>query len=559
MASTLLNNKPISPRLWLLLGLAPGVACAASDWKVTSGLNLSERYTDNLSLVATGAQSAFVTQIAPNIAASRRGKRGEVNLAYTLNDLLYDSGKNDVSHDFNAGMRLEPVVGVFKVVGSARVGQQYASQFLPTSSEFYHTTANRAETRTVSLTPSLHNELFDRRLITDASVTLNHASSDSALLNANTSRAMTLSMRNGSRPERLTYSGNYSRSSGDSQGGTTTGFESGSYNIGYAIVDRTRVFLAGGSNNSKGVSTLQGQGGDFLSVGVNWSPTNHFALTTTAGRSNGKEAYSLTANWRPSRKLGFGATVGRRNDAPSYEFSTDWIPDSLTSLSASAQKNFNSATFGLDTATNGLSAYGYTAYSLNLNRRIRRAVLGLRYSESVVDASQQLDQNVLFPFYTCGDGAYLPVIPGEAIPDGCTVVGVPGVYTQLLNQTTYSKTWAGSVNYSLGRSTFAFTLSQSRRQYLGSAAGGADKQSVVSGSWSRPLSGRTKTALVLSRSTAETATQDSDSWSINWSLTHQITPRVSGMFNARHSEQTGNGVIGKIEENTVSAQLGMTF
>ncbi len=559
MASTHLSNNSFSPRFWLLLGLAPGVACAASDWKVTTGLNLSERYTDNLSLVATGAQSAFITQVSPSIGMSRRGKRGDVNLAYTLNDLLYDSGRNDLTHDFNAGMRLEPITGVFKVVGNARVGQQYASQFLPTSSDFYNTVANRAETRTVSLTPSLHNELFDRRLIADASLNLNYASSDSASLNTSTSRAMNVALRNGPRPERLTYSGSYSRSTGDARGVVNSEFESGSYNIGYAVVDRTRVFLAGGSNNSKGVTTLQGRGGDYLSAGVYWAPTNYLGLTATAGQNSGKEAYSLSASWQPSRKLNLGATAGRRNDSPSYGLSADWTPDALTSLSASAQKNYDSNAFGVDTATNGLSAYGYTAYALNLNHRIRRAVLGLRYSENVVDASQQLNQSVYFPFYTCGDGVYKPVLEGEVIADGCSVVGVPGVYTELLNQTTYSKTWAGTVNYSLGKSAFAFTLNQSQRQYLGTAAGGADKQTAFSVSWSKPLSGRTRTALTTTWSTAADATRDSDSWSVNWSLTHQISPRVSSMFNARHTEQAGNGVIGKIEENTVSAQLGMTF
>lgn len=559
MASTLLSNNSFSPRFWLLLGLAPGVACAASDWKVTSGLGLSERYTDNLSLVSTGAQSAFITQVSPSIGAVRRGKHGEVNLAYTLNDLLYDSGRNDLTHDFKADMRLEPVTGVFKVVGNARVGQQFASQFLPTSPDFYNTVANRAETRTVSLTPSLHNELFDRRLIADASLTLNYASSDSALLNTSTSRAMNVALRNGPRPDRLTYSGSYSRSTGNAQGVANSEFENGSYSIGYAVADRTRVFLAGGSNNSTGITTLQGRGGDYLSAGVYWAPKNELGFTATAGQNSGKEAYSLSADWRASRKLKIGATVGRRNDAPSYGLSADWTPDALTSLSASAQKNFDSNAFGVDTTTNGLSAYGYTAYALNLNHRIRRAVLGLRYSESVVDASQQFSQSVLFPFYTCGDGVYKPVIEGEVIPNGCTVVGVPDIYTQFLNQTTYSKTWAGTVNYSLGRSAFAFTLNQSRRHYLGTTAGGADKQTAFSASWSKPLSGRTRTALSVTWSTAAAALQDSDSWSVNWSLTHQISPRVSSMFNARHTEQAGNGTLGKIEENTVSAQLGMTF
>jgi len=563
MVRRLLRNNVLLRTLWFLAWLLPAGANAASDWKATSGVNLSERYTDNVSLAASGEQSAFITQISPHIGLSRRGKRGSVDLAYSLNELLYDSGQNNLTHDLNANMQVEPVAGVFKLNGNARVGQQYVSQFGPTSQDAYHNVANRVETRSVSLMPSLHNEFFERGLITDASLGLNYASAGSGALASSTSNTLNLALRNGPKPQRLSFSASYNRNSGDSNGVSTSVFESERYNIGYAVYDKTRVFLGGGRNSTQGVAGLQGLGSRYTTVGVNWTPVNYFSLTGTVGRSGSSDSYSLSGNWSPSRKLNLAATVGKRNNAASYSLSGNWAPSVLTNLSASAQKNFDSGTFGVDTANNGLSSYGYTSYALNLNHRVRRAVLGLSYSEAVVDASQQLNQAFTSNVYVCPNdtGGGFTTATTQNAANTCYAPGTLIPNTQLLNQTTYNKTWAGTLNFSLGRSALAFSLSQSSRQYLGTAAGGSDKQTSLGANWSLPLSGRTSTSLGANWSTAEAAAQNqnSDAWSLYGSLAHQISPKVSSSFTARHSEQRTNGATGNIKENTVSAQLGMTF
>lgn len=559
MASTLLSNSALLRPFFILGWLLPAVAVAASDWKVTSGLGLSERFTDNVSLAAGSGQSAFITQISPHVGVSRKGKRGKVNLAYSLTELLYDTGRSNLSHDLNAGLQVEPITGVFKLDGSARIGQQYASQFGPTSLDTYHAVANRVETRSLSLTPSLHNEFFERSLITDASLGLNYASADSGTLGTSTSNTLNLALRNGPRPDRLSYGAGYRRSSGDSIGVAATVFETERYNIGYAVYDKTRIFLNGGSNSTQGIASLQGQGGRYLSGGVNWTPTNYFSLTGTVGQSAGSASYSLSGNWLPSRRINLAATVGKRNKNSAYSLSGSWAPSALTSFSASAQKNFDSAAFGVDTAINGLSNFGRTSYSLNLNHRLRRSTFGLSYRESVVDASQQLNQVFSFTSYLCPNGAGGFTAEATPIAADCIAPGTAIPVTSIVNQTTYNKTWAGTLNYSLGRSALAFSLSQSQRQFIGTAAGGEDKQSTVAASWSLPLSSRTSTTLGANWSTAEAAALESDTWSLNWSLAHRISQHVTSSLYARHSEQQSNGATGNVKENTVSAQLGMTF
>lgn len=564
MASTLLSNNALSRPLWILVWLLPATVFAASDWKVTSGVGISERYTDNVSLAASGGQSSFITQVSPYIGMARRGKRGDVKLAYALNGLLYDHdfSRNSLSHDLNASMQVEPVTGIMKLKGSARVAQQSASQFGPvgsTNQDAYHTVANRVETRSVSLTPSLHNEFFERSLITDASLGLNYASSDSSVLASSTSNDLKFSLRNGARPNRLTYSASYQRRRGNSNGATSSVFSNESYNIGYAVHQKARVFLAAGNDSSQGVSSLQGKGGRYLSGGATWSPVSYFSLTGTVGQSGADPLVSLSGNWSPSRRINIAATAGKRNNASSYNLSGRWALSDLTSLSASVQNNFNNAAFGSDAATTGLSSYGATSYALDFSHRLRRSALSLRYAESIVDASQQLNQKFTSTLYLCPNGAGGFTVEATSIAADCIPPGTEIPTTQLLNQTTLNKTWAGTYNYSLGRSSLAFTLSQSQRQYLGTAAGGGDTQTRVTASWSLPLSSRTASTLSTAWGTAEAAAQTSDTWSLNWSLAHTISPHVSSSLNARHSEQKANGPTGNVKENTVSAQLGMTF
>lgn len=561
MARTHPRSKPLPPPAWLLLWLVPGMASAASDWKTAVGLTVGERFTDNVSLSANDPESAFITEVTPRIGMTRRGKRGQAHLAYGLQGLIYDSGRSEASHDLDAGMQVEPVTGVLKLNGAARVGQHYASRLGQSAAEFYHDVANRVETRTVTLTPSLHNEFFERSLITDASLGLHYASSDSASLSSSSGHTLNLSLRSGPRPQRLTYSGSYNRSSGEASGASTTTLEREQYNIAYAIQRRSRVFLSAGRNASDGINSLSGLGGRYVSTGVVWAPADHYNLTASIGESGGNAAYSLSGAWIPSRKLTLAATLGKRNDANAYSVSGNWVPSVLTQISASAQKNFDNNTFGVDTATNGLSAYGQTSYSLDVRHRLRRAALGLRYHEAVVEASQQLNQAFTSDFYLCPNsiGTGFTTSATQNAENSCFAPGTLIQSTQLLNQTTYNKTWAGTLNFSLGKSALAFTLNQSRRQYLGTATGGGDTQTGATASWSLPVSGRTRTSLGLHWSTAETSGQESDLWSINWLLTHQISPRVSSSFTARHSEQSATGSTGTIKENSVSAQLGMTF
>ncbi len=545
-----------------LVCLLPATVFAASDWNVITGLTLEERYTDNVSLTSGGGASSFVTQITPRLGMTRNSKRGKVNLAYSLLGTLYDHdvGNASVNHDLLADMQVEPVTGVLTLSGSARVAQQYASQFGPTSTETYHNVANRVGTRSLSLTPSLHNEFFERSVVTDISLPLRYVSSDSGVLSTSTSTAQNFTLRSGVRPNRLTYALKYNRSSGESDGVTAAGLSSYSYNLGYVVFNKTRVFIAGGHQGSQGINNLQNSGGDFQSIGSTWSPTTYFSLTGTAGRSGDSISYSLSSNWAPSRRISLAATVGKLNNSNSYNLSGNWAPSALTSLNASIQQNFNNAAFGVDSQSTGLSSYGATSYALNLSHRRLRSAFSLNYSESVVEATQQFTQTYTTQVFLCPNG--VGGFTAEAVQNATNTCIAPGIsipFVQLLNQTTLNKIWAGSYNRSLGRSALSFTLSQNQRQYLGTGATGGDKQHAVTARWSLPMSSRTSTSLGGTWSHAEGNNQDSDTWSVDWSLIHKISTHVSSSVNARHSEQSTNTATGNTKENTVSAQLGMTF
>lgn len=557
MARVVKSSKTAFQLAAPLLILATGCA-VAGDWKLTRSLSLTERYTDNLGLAAGGGNSAFITEVTPRFSLSRQGARGQASLAYGFNGLLYDldASRSSASHDLDANMRLTPVRGVLQVEGSARVGQSYASQFAPTSQGLYQNVANRVETRSLSLRPSLHNEFFERSVVLDAGLGLTYASSDSGVLNDSTGYSANFSLGT-KKPERLTWGVKSSTSGGSNNNGASASTASYSANLGVVVAPKTRVFAAAGRNSSQNIALLQGRSSDFYTGGITWYPTHYYNLTATAGSSGGSTSYNLMGDWAPSPRIRLNASAGRRDNSGSYSLTGAWTPSQVTSLRASVQKNFDSAEFGSGNVTNGLSAYGFTSYDLSLNQRLRRAALGLTYKETVADSSQQYSLNGLAAYIRCGE-ELRPAVAGETLPEGCSVEGVPVVVPVTLNQSTYNKTWSGSLGLNLGRSSLSFLLSQSRRQYLG-AAGGSDQSFSASTTWALPLSGRTSTSLNATWSAADAAGQSSDLWSVAWSMSHRINPKVSSSLTARHSQQNTNVATGDVSENSVSAQLGMTF
>lgn len=535
-------------------------AAQAGDWKLNTGLNLVERYTDNLNLTP-GGSDAFVTEITPRMSLRRQGARGDVSLAYNLNALLYDHdpGNNRIQHGLDATLRVEPIRHVLTLNGAARIAQQSASQFAATATGGYHNNANQVETRTITLQPKLHNEFFDRHVALDMDANLGLASTDSATVNTSSTLAGAFSLRT-RKPDRLSWglqaSANQGRGSGATA--TTTTTTSQNANVGFAVSRAIKVFAAAGRNGSQNINLLNGRGGTFTTGGVTWSPDLFRSLTLSAGVSGGDPSYGLTGSWSPSPRLNFSATLGRRGNADSYNLSGAWTPSALTRLQASVQKNFDSAEFGSGAVTNGLSAYGFTSYQLSLSQKIRRAALSLSYNEAISNASQQYDLNGLAPYIQCGT-ELRPAVAGEAVPEGCTVVAIPVVLPQALNQSTFNKTWTGSVGFNLGKSLFSFSFSQTQRELLGPTPG-SDQSASLGASWSLPLSGRTSTSLTTNWTSAEAATQNSDAWALTWSLNHRLNNRMSGSLTARHSAQNTNvAATGDIAENSISANLGMTF
>lgn len=93
--------------------LAVCLACAgaqAADWKFKAGVNVGETYSDNITLApADSKQSDWVTEITPNISASKTGARFKANINYSMQNLFYarDSNRNQIYHQLSAGSNTE--------------------------------------------------------------------------------------------------------------------------------------------------------------------------------------------------------------------------------------------------------------------------------------------------------------------------------------------------------------------------------------------------------------------------------------------------------------------
>ena len=135
---------------------APGLR----HFVVEPAITLRETYTDNAFIGTEPRRSDFVTEVTPSIRVEGRGPRLAGHLLYRPSALFYarnDEG-NDVANQLDAYGTAEAIERFFFLEASANVSQNFATPFAPTPGDLALNTANRIETRTVSLSPYVRSQ-----------------------------------------------------------------------------------------------------------------------------------------------------------------------------------------------------------------------------------------------------------------------------------------------------------------------------------------------------------------------------------------------------------------
>jgi uncharacterized protein (PEP-CTERM system associated) len=347
MASTASNK-----RFFLLACLLATAPAWAGDWKFTSGITLSERFSDNVDLAANGlAESDWITEISPRISMSRAGGRVKANVDYSLQGLLYanDSDQNDVRHNLNGRATAELAMDLFFLDATARISHQLLNLADAGGLGDAVGAGNTTSVGSYSLTPYLKHR-FGSAATVEARVTQDGVFiGDSSASDTNSTRYQ-LSAVGGNYFPPLSWSASYTKSDtrNNAAGASDSGNESASANARYRL---TRKFgLLAQASMEK----------------------NDFAGASNATNIRDYSSYGFGAFYTPSRQVSMDVLF---NDSDNGSF----ISGSLT-LNPTLRTSI--------TATTSERAYGRT-YSLNLAHRTRKSNWSLRYSEDLTTSQQQ--------------------------------------------------------------------------------------------------------------------------------------------------------------------------
>ena len=245
----------------------------AADWKLTTGINVGETYSNNIALAPSGSeQSDWVTEITPNFSAVKTGARFKADIHYAMQNLFYarDSSRNQTYHQLDALTNTELWRNEVFLDASANIRQVATSILGAKGVDNINATGNNSSVRTFTLSPYwLHRfgstaNLNARYSVTNVSYADNNAASS---LNTNT----TLSLASGTAFAVMPWALNYSDRKVDYSVQPDVEFKSTSATLGYVISPQIMVNGTLGYEQDSYVYTGSKPQGRFWNVNLTWA------------------------------------------------------------------------------------------------------------------------------------------------------------------------------------------------------------------------------------------------------------------------------------------------
>lgn len=151
------------PRLAPLAAAVCGVLLAPAsraDWSVRPSFELRESYTDNVALRAVDPQAQWITELSPGLAIEHRGRRLTASVRTRLDYFIYGderiSGTNRFHKQFNGAANAELIEDLLFVEATGSIAPRNISPFGQQATQSRYASANQAEVRTYSISPSLN-------------------------------------------------------------------------------------------------------------------------------------------------------------------------------------------------------------------------------------------------------------------------------------------------------------------------------------------------------------------------------------------------------------------
>ena len=495
------------PLLALVFGLifvhASGQVWAA-EWTLAPSLEVSETYLDNVTLAPPGdEESDYITQITPEILAHAKGRRGELDLAYRMQNLLYvnNSQANTTYHQLVANTTAELVREVLFIDADGSYGQAPISQEGAVGFDNLAVTENRTNVGTYSISPYLLKQFgrfasaelrYTYEKVEYSEDTASVADSDghrifAQLGSSRTSQRLTPGYRpNQVSPSRqystpLDWSLIYQRDESNNRDGADTKFEETVLQLHYRLGAETalRADLGYEDNEYERSPDSEEPKGLFWSVGMVWNP---------------------------SRRTSLEATTGER-------------------------------------------FYGQH-YDLAFRHQTRRTTVEVLYLEETINPSGALLES---PFSLVGDelGSPVPDPSGELQP---VEVPLPSIGTEVYLR----KRLTANISKSTAKSIFRMEVFNEERDYQATG----DEERVYGGNavWDWRLAPRTSSMLRGDWQRQELRNGEEDElWQISLRVTRKVRANVDGFLEYRHVRQQSTEAENEYRQNSIAAGVRIQF
>lgn len=365
----------------LLLAALPAAVLAQSSGRALEfvpSVSLTETYTTNRKLVATGAESESITQLSPSLRASIRSAGVQGSLDYTLTGLVYarHSEDNEIRQNLAAALSAQPVAGRVFLDARATISQQTISAFGTQVVDQAVRNDNRTQVSTVGASAAFRGQIVGT---TSYDVRLSQDESRSASTKLSDSSATTVTAQlNGGGPK-LGWGATLSRATNDFTAGrrTTTdrAFLSGNWSPDLDLRLSTRAGRERSNTNS-----ATSQSSNTWGYGASWTPTERTLFDYQRDHRYFGESHSLIFQHRLARSVWRYSDTRDTTTNTSIaglsffdlanQLNASLIPDPVARANFVRQDLINK---GLD--PNGPSGTGFLLSSVALQRRQELSVL----------------------------------------------------------------------------------------------------------------------------------------------------------------------------------------
>ncbi len=284
LSSRLLRLAPLAAAAMLLAG-----ECRA-DWRVQPTFNLSETFTDNVSLQSDAfRQSQFVTELTPGIVLSGKGRRFQVAGAAQARQFIYSKGDlpNTADHsvEYSFAGNGEMIEDMLFLEASASASRQPVSAFGQQGGASLYSLGNQTTIKTWRIAPR-----FEQRLGRAAALSLRYSrdavQADRFASGYGDSLGSTISasLASTDRSSKLGWGLSYQSQDLDSKIGGASSTESALGNLRYALLPRFALTASVGYDRYEFDSLGNGNAGSNWSGGIDWTPSPRTRLSASLGR-----------------------------------------------------------------------------------------------------------------------------------------------------------------------------------------------------------------------------------------------------------------------------------